>query len=251
MGWFTPKLEPGERVVLRSPSIWWRWVMPIAWCLYPAYIWLGINLTGGGPWPDDPQDWLVLKFYVGQGVVFGGLYFILYRWRLLVTDRRLIIRTGWLRREVEIIPLDRIDGLRPCELPGDFEVLCGNDVVSVKTGLVNFSQLYKALGLPGEPGRIYETDIRKMLELGERVVARQGKTLGAELWAVTNRRFLHMPGGFAEVMNLEDIREVVNEPLIPRVILRGDGREISIRCVEDEAKKILAALGREPAEVMA
>ena len=251
MNWFTPKLEPGERVVLRSPSRWYRWILPVGWASFPLFIWLGTYLASDGPWPEDPQDWLLLKTYAVMGAVFGGLHFIKERWRFMVTDRRLIIRRGWLRHKIEIVPLDRIDRLRHSESIAGFDFLCGDEVIAVESDLLSYSRLHKALGLPDERGKIYETDIRKMLELGERVVARQGKSLGTELWAVTNRRFLYLPGGYTEVMNLEDIQEVVKEPYVPKVILRGDGREITIRCFEDEAKTILTALGREPVEAWA
>ena len=251
MSWFTPKLEPGERVVLRSPSLLWRWTLPLGWASLPLLIWLGINQFGDKPWPNDAQDWLLLKFYIGLGAISACLYFPQYRWRLMVTDRRLIARKGWLRNEFEIILLDRIDRLRPSETLSGFDILCGDEVHPVEGGLLEFHQLHKVLDLPAERGKIYETDLRKILALGERVVTRQARGLGAGWWGVTNRRFLYIPGGYAEEMNLEDIHEVVQQPHVPKIVLRGDGREITIRCDREEAERIVMALAREPAEGMA
>ena len=233
MGWFTPKLEPGERVVLRSPSFWWQWPVPLGWASFPLWIWLGINLTSDNPWPNDDQDWLLLKFYAGLGAISACLHFPQYRWRLMVTDRRLIARKGWLRSEIESIPLGRIYRLRPSEAMNGFGILCGGEVHAVEGGLLDFHQLHKALG--------------------ERVVTRQPKRLvRGWRWVVTNRRFLHYaPPQPVEEMNLDDIQEVVQEPYVPYIVLRGDGREIAIRCFDDDdSGKVLAALGRDPAEAL-
>lgn len=252
MSWFMPKLEPGERVVLRSPSLLWRWTLPLGWASLPVLIWLGINQFGDKPWPNDTQDWLLLKFYIGLGAISACLYFPQYRWRLMVTDRRLIARKGWLRNKFEIIPLDRIDRLRPSETLSGFDILCGDEVHAVEGGLLEFQQLHKVLDLPDARGMIYETNLRKILALGESVVTRQAPGLWAGWWAVTNRRFLYYdPAGPVEEMNLHDIEDVARQPYVPIVTLRGDGREITIRCFDDEAERIVSALGHEPAEGIA
>ena len=69
---------------------------------------------------------------------------------------------------------------------------------------------------------------------------------------VTDRRFLYYdPSRAVEEMNLEDIHEVEQQPYVPNLVLRGDGREITIRCFDDDAERIVKALGRDPAEALA
>lgn len=214
----------------------------------PLLIWLGINLASDRPYPNNDPDWLLLKFHAGLGAITACLYFPQYRWRLMVTDRRLIARKGWLRSEIESIPLDRIDRLRPSETINGFDILCGDEVHAVEGGLLEFHRLHKALGLPDERGKIYETDLRKILALGERVVTRRPKRLVGGWWVVTNRRFLYYaPPRPVEEMNLDDIQEVVQQPYVPKVALQGDGREITVRCFGDDAMMIVRALGRDQA----
>lgn len=64
---------------------------------------------------------------------------------------------------------------------------------------------------------------------------------------VTDRRILHCHRDDVprvEAMGLDEIAEIRRETIVPKLILRGGGRELAIRCDREEADRILAALGR-------
>lgn len=100
MNWFTPKLEPGERILVallgREDQVFW---------------------AGMGGFLVVVEGVLVLAMDAFFGIdrlttviVFGGsfalLAFALSRWQLVVTDRRL------LRSRVEEIALDEVEEVR-------------------------------------------------------------------------------------------------------------------------------------------
>jgi hypothetical protein len=65
--------------------------------------------------------------------------------------------------------------------------------------------------------------------------------------AVTNSRVvLRSRNGTTgvESMSIEDIAVIERETIVPKLIMRGGGRELAIRCDPEEADGILAALDR-------
>ncbi len=106
MSWFGPKLEPGERVVIRRPDrrdgTFWQGLMAVLLvvelvvfvAMHEAF---GIGRRGTG----------VLLF-----AVFALVAFAATRWRLIVTDRRLLHRRGLFLSRIEEIRLDEIEDVR-------------------------------------------------------------------------------------------------------------------------------------------
>ncbi len=103
MGWFRPKLEEGERVVLRLPMPERvPWLQVGFWLFFPLTFIAGAYLARGFDL-DDPQDWLLAQFFAGVGILSALVALIppllsRYRWRVLVTDRRVLAVTGRLPR---------------------------------------------------------------------------------------------------------------------------------------------------------
>jgi hypothetical protein len=105
MSWFTPKLEPGERIVVALPG------------REDHGFWVGM---GGFLVVVEGTLVMAMDAFLGINrfatvIVFWGsfalLAFALSRWQFVVTDRRLLRRRG-LRRRMEEIALDEVDDVR-------------------------------------------------------------------------------------------------------------------------------------------
>ncbi|MDH5557251.1 MAG: hypothetical protein OEZ03_07865, partial [Alphaproteobacteria bacterium] len=84
-------LEPGERILARDPLRWPFWVA-MAFMLLPVILLVGMALQ------DEERslaEWIDHHgITVGLQLAFACIPPILTRWHLLVTDRRVITRTG-------------------------------------------------------------------------------------------------------------------------------------------------------------
>ncbi len=113
MGWFTPKLEPGERVVVAMPG------------REDHGFWVGMGaflMVGMGAFLMVVEGGLVIAMdaFLGMdrlttAIVFWGSFALLgfacTRWQLVITDRRVLRRRG-LRSRVEEIALGEVADVR-------------------------------------------------------------------------------------------------------------------------------------------
>ncbi len=101
MSWFGPKLEPGDTIVLclpRPARVNRLWVGAMAFA--PLIGMTAAYLTGLGDF-GSREHRITTGFYIGVGMLLLGISAIPamnFRWRVVVTDRRMVARTGWLRR---------------------------------------------------------------------------------------------------------------------------------------------------------
>lgn len=102
MGWLDSKLEPGERIVLCLPQpARVNWLRAGALAFAPLIGMTAAYLTGLGDF-GSREHRIMTEFFIGVGILLLGISAIPainFRWRVVVTDRRMVVRTGWLRRE--------------------------------------------------------------------------------------------------------------------------------------------------------
>ena len=102
MGWFGPKLEPGETVVLCLPSpARVNWLRAVAPAFAPLVGLTVAYLTGVSDFGNREYR-IMTGLFIGVGILLlaiSAIPAINFRWRVVVTDRRMVARTGWLRRE--------------------------------------------------------------------------------------------------------------------------------------------------------
>lgn len=101
MSWSAPKLEPGERVVLRHPPVWFVVVVVffIAGVAAAATI---TNMLNGriDSWSAGS---IAPDMVLGAVLMFAVLFF-LGRWQVAVTNKSVLVRHGILGLSIEVIP---------------------------------------------------------------------------------------------------------------------------------------------------
>lgn len=110
MSWFTPKLEPGERLILRQPKAPGRLGL-ILGLLLALLSWLGSYLFIDWISPNgvEPHGYILSLFLPAQ--VLGQIVSA-RKWRVALTDRRLIIRRSIFRGAPREILLSEIEDIR-------------------------------------------------------------------------------------------------------------------------------------------
>lgn len=103
-------LEPGERVIARDPPGWLPWAV-FAFLVSPLVLMAGMGLWGGEEAPAERWDTYTIVIAIG----FGNALLILplLRWRLLVTDRRAIARSGLFLTGLDEMRLDEVREVQP------------------------------------------------------------------------------------------------------------------------------------------
>ena len=106
MGWFGPKLEPGERILVRHPDHsgggFWAGVLAVIVAVELVALVAMDKAFGLGR--TETMILLMVPIFLLSAVAT--------RWRLIVTDRRLLCRRGLFAVRVETIRLDEIDDIR-------------------------------------------------------------------------------------------------------------------------------------------
>lgn len=171
MGWFGPKLEPGERELTRSR-------LPVAAVWPPALMLFGMILAATGfmahSAPAEPVDQLELLLgELAALLALWGAIILMFRklvdgW--VITDRRVIRLRGALRRVSDVMELDHIE-------KADFErerlvLHGGGGEISLSLGPVSLARLQESLGRWGPPDGTAVQPLDRMLEQGEVELAR-------------------------------------------------------------------------------
>ena len=102
--WFGPKLEPGERVVLRlPPRARMDWRSNLRWLAVPVVVLAATYVTGVG----DKESWdywgyMVMLAAVPVLITILSAIAVFVRnryWRIVLTDRRVLVMTSRPRRK--------------------------------------------------------------------------------------------------------------------------------------------------------
>lgn len=229
-------LEPGETLVWRDPPGSGLFLAIFA-TLQPALIVLMITMFGRGAENVDAM-WRAFWLFLTIGPLYGIIFYLSGRWKIAVTDRRVMHRKGLWRTGYEEIRRDAIEDVRN-DIPtvvlrsGDREmrVEVGGEshyLHALLTGTGNGAAAAKLL--PGEtvtlcmPGRWRPWRVM-----------------------VTDRRVIHRLSSYPTrilQMRLDEIEAVYRDTVFHAVLLRGAGRELAIRLGVAEAASLLDALDR-------
>jgi hypothetical protein len=104
MSWFAPKLEPGERMILRHPPVWLFVVLAVV-----------VVTIAAAPTVTDLLNRRIESWTegtIGPDAVIGAVmllpvWFFVGRWHIAVTDRRVLLRQGFFGWRIEA--MDRRD----------------------------------------------------------------------------------------------------------------------------------------------
>lgn len=110
MSWFGPKLEPGERLVWRSPKMPTGRELVFGVSIVAAIVaaMFAIML-----WMSAPENTVFAVINAANvGILLLSTFFFLQQWRLAVTDRRLLMRRAAFWRAPREIPLCEIEDIR-------------------------------------------------------------------------------------------------------------------------------------------
>lgn len=102
-------LKPGERELARTPPRWVAWAAVLVTLALPLSVLLLFYFDDDGRMR---ESWTWLYMIGGATAVQLPLLSFLLRWRIMVTDRRVLIRHGLLRRELKEITRDSIESAR-------------------------------------------------------------------------------------------------------------------------------------------
>lgn len=106
-GFFDPGL-PGESVLMRFPG--YGWVYVLAWIVVGVVVVGGVyQLASGAPVPALVRDLLGPAGIIGSMAV--GMILFYTRWRVLVTDRRVMMRPGYFAWKYDEIRLEDIEAV--------------------------------------------------------------------------------------------------------------------------------------------
>lgn len=162
-------LEPGETVVAVSPPLWP--IFPIGLYLF------GMILTSALIVSDvHGLDLVSIRIALGLLTTLGlGLTVFLglmMRWRIAVTDRRVLIREGFLRRKLTEIPLDIVDSITHHDFT--VEIRGGGHTIAIKLHPLLADRILALLDTgSGARGR-YVGPFGRIPEPGERVLFKNG-----------------------------------------------------------------------------
>ena len=189
MGWFGPKLEPGERVAAVSPPMWP--VIPIGLYLIGMVLTSALMVVEAGLLD-------LLSFRVALGLMsLLGLVLIVFvilaaRWRVAVTDRRVSVRNGFLRRDLEEMPRDIVDSVTHRDFT--LEIGGGGHRIATRLHPLFADRIVALLDAGGGARRRYAGPFARVLDPGERVLFRGGGKALLAMWAFNSMLLLSLAG---------------------------------------------------------
>ena len=98
--WFRPRLDPGERIVLRHPPVWFVLLLIL---LVVGIASAPIIAVMSHARADSWSTGSILSNLAVGAVVLTALLFFLGRWQVAVTNRRVLVRRGFLGLSFEVI----------------------------------------------------------------------------------------------------------------------------------------------------
>ena len=301
---FAEPILPGEKVRVRFPS--YGAVYLIAWAVAAVVMAGGLYQFFSGM----PVNALASKLtgpLFATGVFAAALIVFYTRWRIVVTDRRVMMRPGFITWKYQEIRLDEVEavglGRDRLSIRGS-----GGRELSAKILALTAMGIVDEIGVSHGLRKVTNGPLEDFLEEGETVRYQEPRGWEARLlrfrwpiifgivvatallnrlvdlpeWAdllfmipiisllpfamfrlsvpwrlaVTDRRLMvrwnMMAGGpYLEEIRFALIERIRYDKTHKELILHGPGRRVAIPCLKRRAKRILAALGRDPAEVLA
>lgn len=146
MSWLTPKLESGERVVLkRSTGQHMLWLLALILFVFVP-VEFGLLLSGEHTsLSPDRVLGLIAAATVSLTLVILPSLLGSWGWRLAVTTRRVILRAEGTGSDIEEIGIDEIETIRP-DYPGNRILLHGQTAaLNLDATLVRLEQLKEAI----------------------------------------------------------------------------------------------------------
>lgn len=176
MSWFTPKLEPGEQLVLRHPPVWFVATLLVLIAGIAAAPTATALMHGRiDSWGADT---LLPDMAIGGVLMFIAVIF-LGRWQVAVTDRRVLLRRGFLGLSIEAI--DR------AEIKAVYFINSTLFIVGKRRDITAFclprfaGPLLKQIDPLYDNLKLRTPGLRKKLEPGERVALRLRRSIPASL----------------------------------------------------------------------
>lgn len=180
MGWPGPKLEPGERIVVRHPPIWLFVVLAVFVVMVAAAPTVTDLLNRRiGSWTEGT---------IGPDAVIGAVlllaaWFFFGRWRVVVTDRRVLLRQGFFGLRIEAMARRDIEA---AYFSNGALVVAGQGRELSTFCIARFTgPLLKQIDPLYDNLKLRTPALRKILLPGERVVLRLRRPAAAILaWTV-------------------------------------------------------------------
>lgn len=230
-------LEPGETLIWRDPPGALFWV--IFMTLQPALTVLMI--TGLGRGAEDPEAiWRMFWGMLAIGPFYGAIFYLPQRWKIAVTDRRVMQRMGLWRIGYEEMPRDAIEDVK-------------NDIPTV---ILHDGEREMRLDAGGNAHYLHalltgtgDGEAAAKLLPGESVTLRVPGRWRPWRVMVTDRRVIHRLSSYPTrilQMRLDEIEAVRRDTVFHAILLRGAGRELAIRLGAAETAHLLDALNRPP-----
>lgn len=174
MNIFPPKLEPGERIVVRHPPVWLAVLVgAVMGALATAPIVAGLSQGGDGA---EGAIWPVLA---AGAILLLVVLLVLGRWRILVTDRRVLVRQSNLAGAVESIPREDIETAH--QINGTLFIEGKGRVISAISPVRFLGSVLKHIDPLYDNLKLRTPALRRKLAPGERVVLRLRRPLPAIL----------------------------------------------------------------------
>lgn len=226
-------LEPGETLVWRDPTSIGL-IGPVFYTLQPILI--ALLFTGFGRGAENPEVmWRAFWLFLPIGLIYGATFYLPGRWKIAVTDRRVMQRKGFWRIGFEEMPRDAIEDVK-------------NDIPTV---VLRGDGREMRIDAGGEAYRLHAllTEAKKTtaaLEPGETVTLRIPGRWRPWRVMVTDRRVIHRltrhPPEIMQ-MRLDEIADVRRDTVFHAVLLRGADQDLTLRLNAGDTARLLETLG--------
>jgi len=167
MDWFGPKLEPGERIILRHPPIWLFFVVAVFVVAVMAAPTVTDLLNRRiGSWTEGT----IWADAVIGAVMLLIVWFFIGRWRVAVTDRRVFLRQGFFGWRIEAMARRDIEAVY---FSNGTLVIAGRDRELSTVCIARFTgPLLKQIDPLYDNLKLRTPALRRILLPGERVLLR-------------------------------------------------------------------------------
>ena len=182
-------LEPGERVAAVGPPMWP--VVPIGLYLIATVLTSALMVAEAGAL-DDPAFRAALGLMAFLCLALIVFLILMARWRVAVTDRRVLVRNGFLRRDLEEMPRNIVDSVTHRDFTLEFGG--GGRRISTKLHPLLAERIIALFDACGEARGRYARPFARLRVPGERVLFRSGGRVLLAIQALTSVLILSAVG---------------------------------------------------------
>lgn len=231
-------LEPGETLVWRDPHDTGLFG-PILATFQPALLFLLI--TGFGRGTENPEVmWRAFWLFLPIGLIYGAIFYLPGRWKIAVTDRRVMQRKGFWRIGFEEMPRDAIEDVK-----NDIPIVVlrgGKREMRVEAG----GEAHYLHALLTGAANLKGGDAAVKLLPGETVTLRMPGRWRPWRVMVTDWRVIHRLTRYPPKimqMRLDEIADVRRDTVFHAVLLRGADQDLALRLNASDTARLLETLG--------